>query len=54
MARVVDKSWRRKRLGLTWAGRGFPRPRNITTVTGPHPLLWWKKVKYYERDRRRP
>jgi hypothetical protein len=52
MARVVDKRWTRKLLGLHVTAVGFPRLRNITTISGPHPVFWWKKVKYYERDRR--
>jgi hypothetical protein len=50
--RVVDKRWTRKFLGLHVTGVGFPRPANVTTISGPHPWKWWRKYEYYKRSRR--
>ncbi len=51
--RTVDKRWTRKILGFHVTGVGFPRPANVTTISGPHPLFWWKKYEFYKRARRR-
>jgi hypothetical protein len=51
--RTTDRRRTRKVLGLRVTTVGFPLAwENVTTISGPHPLLPWRTVKYYERGRR--